>query len=87
LAIPLSTQIFTKESYLITGNTNLVSKIAYHIFNTLEHQLSVFFIYVVKTSCDFLETPRFASMSFADASDFIKQADNAHRTVQSFSFP
>jgi hypothetical protein len=26
-------------------------------------------------------------MSFADTSDFIKQADNAHRPVQLFSFP
>jgi hypothetical protein len=33
------------------------------------------------------ETLRFASMSFADISDFVKQADNAHRTIQSFSFP
>ncbi len=36
---------------------------------------------------DFLETPRFAPIGFANVSDFIKWADNAHRTVQPFSFP
>ncbi len=40
---------------------------------------------VVKTSSsfqiDFQETLRFNPASFADASDFIKQADNALRTI------
>ncbi len=36
---------------------------------------------------DFQETLRFDPASFADASDFIKRADNALRTVQPFSFP
>jgi hypothetical protein len=43
------------------------------------------YIYVVKTSSsfhiDFQETLRFDPASFAYASDFIKQADNALRTV------
>ncbi len=43
------------------------------------------YIYVVKTSSsfhiDFQETLRFDPASFADASDFIKRADNAPRTI------
>jgi hypothetical protein len=53
--------------------------------------LKLIIIYVVKTSSsfhiDFQETLRFNPASFADASDFIKRADNALRTVQPFSFP
>ncbi len=53
--------------------------------------LSIQSIYVVKTSSsfhiDFQETLRFDPASFADASDFIKRADNALRTVKPFSFP
>ncbi len=48
-------------------------------------KLSKCFMLVVKTSIsfdiDFLETPRFAPVSFADASDFIKQAVNVQRTI------
>ncbi len=43
------------------------------------------YIYVVKTSSsfhiDFQETLRFNPASFADASDLIKRANNALRTV------
>ncbi len=35
---------------------------------------------------DFLVTLKFAPMSFADPSDFIKRADNTNRIIQSLSF-